>query len=79
MDTADLYDRLTSIFREVFENDGLVATPALTAKDVEGWDSLNHIRLMLTVQKAFGIKFAAHEIANLKNVDQLAVLVQKKM
>jgi acyl carrier protein len=78
MDTADLYSRLTSIFREVFENDALVATPELMARDVEGWDSLNHIRLVLTVQKAFGVKFAAHEIANLQNVGQLAALIQKK-
>jgi acyl carrier protein len=78
METADLYDRLTSILRDVFENDTLVAAPGLTAKDVDGWDSLNHIRLVLTVQKAFGVKFAAHEVANLKNVGELAALIQKK-
>jgi len=78
MESTDLYKRLTSIFHDVFGNDALVLTPTLTAKDVEGWDSFNHIRLILTVQKAFGIKIAAHEIPKLQNVGQLAELVQRK-
>lgn len=70
--------RLTSIFREVFDDDDLVLRPELTANDVDGWDSLAHIRLILTVQKAFGVKFSAVEMSRLKNVGDLITLTKHK-
>ncbi len=78
MNTADIYPRLTEIMRDVFDDDDLVARPGLTADDVEEWDSLSHIRLMLTVQKTFGVKFSAGEIGKLKNIGELAHLIQAK-
>lgn len=78
MEAGEVYRKLTSVFQDVFADDTMVINAGLAAKDVAGWDSLNHIRLMLSVQKAFGVKFTAHEIAQLKNVGQLADLVQKK-
>ena len=78
VETADLYDKLTTVFRDVFAHDTLAIKPELTAKDVEGWDSLNHIRLILSIEKAFGVKFAAHEVVELKNIGQLAELIRKK-
>jgi acyl carrier protein len=53
-------------------------TPALTAKDVDGWDSLNHIRLILTVEKAFKVKFSTSEIGNLQRVSDLVALIQSR-
>jgi acyl carrier protein len=70
--------RLTSIFREVFDDDDLVLKPELTANDVDGWDSLAHIRLILSVQKAFGVKFSAVEMSRLKNVGDLITLTKHK-
>jgi acyl carrier protein len=70
--------RLTSIFREVFDDDDLVLKPELTANDVDGWDSLAHIRLILSVQKAFGVKFSAVEMSRLKNVGDLISLTKHK-
>jgi acyl carrier protein len=70
--------RLTSIFREVFDDDDLVLKPELTADDVDGWDSLTHIRLILSVQKAFGVKFSALEMSHLKNVGDLIELTKHK-
>jgi acyl carrier protein len=70
--------RLTSIFREVFDDDDLVLKPELTANDVDGWDSLAHIRLILSVQKAFGVKFSAVEMSRLKNVGDLIALTKHK-
>jgi acyl carrier protein len=70
--------RLTSIFREVFDDDDLVLKPELTANDVDGWDSLTHIRLILSVQKAFGVKFSAVEMSRLKNVGDLVALTKHK-
>ncbi len=71
--------RLTPIFREVFDDDALVLTPGMTAGDVDGWDSLAHIRLILSVQKAFGIKFSAVEMSRLKNVGDLMTLTERKL
>jgi acyl carrier protein len=75
----EIYKKMTEIFRDVFDDDTLVVTPDMTADDVAEWDSLNHIRLILTVQKAFEVKFSAAQTAGLKNVGELVELVQTKM
>jgi acyl carrier protein len=73
-----ILNRLTSIFREVFDDDELVLSPELTANDVDGWDSLAHIRLILSVQKSFGVRFSAVEMSRLKNVGDLITLTKHK-
>jgi acyl carrier protein len=78
IDTTDIYEKLSVIFRDVFEDETLIAKPSLTADDIAGWDSLTNLRLVLTVQKAFGVKFTAHEITSLNNVGEIATLVQAK-
>lgn len=78
MEIEEIYKRFTTIFRDVFDDETLVISPALTAKDVPGWDSLRNIRLMLTVEKAYGIRLTASEIGKLQNVGDLARLVQSK-
>jgi acyl carrier protein len=78
MDEAQIYARLEDIFHDVFDEDSIKLTPLLSAKDVDGWDSLTHIRLILTVEKAFNIKFSTSEIGRLKDVGDLVALVQKK-
>lgn len=79
MDEAQIYPKLTEIFRNVFGDDTLEATPTLSAKDVSGWDSLRNIRLMLTIERAYGIRFSATEIGKLQNVGDLAQLVRTKI
>jgi acyl carrier protein len=71
----EIYGRLTSLFRDVFDDDTLVATPSMTAKDVAEWDSLNHIRLIVAIEKAFGIAFTTAEVAGFANVAQLVDVV----
>jgi acyl carrier protein len=77
-DMDDIYTRLTEIFHDIFDDDTIVVTPRLTAKDVREWDSLGHIRLVLAVQKRFGVKFSAAQTANLNNVGDLAELIRAK-
>jgi acyl carrier protein len=72
-------ERLTPVFHEVFGDDDLVLTPETTADDVDGWDSLAHIRLILSVQKEFGVKFSPAETSRLKDVGELASLIEKKL
>ena len=78
METGEIYQKLTGIFRDVFDDDSIALRPQLTADDVDEWDSLSHIRLVLTVEKAFGVKFSAAEIAKLKNVGEFVELIQSK-
>jgi acyl carrier protein len=78
VDETQIYARLQEIFEDVFDEDAVVVTPDLTAKDVDGWDSLTHIRLMLTVEKAFRIKFSTSEIGKLENVGDLVNLIEAR-
>ena len=73
-----MQDTLTEIFREVFDDDTLVLRPDLTAQDVDGWDSLAHIRLLITVERKFKIKFTVTEVGELKNVGELTKLIEAK-
>jgi acyl carrier protein len=78
MDEPQIYARLTEIFEDVFDEDSIEVTPGLTAKDVDGWDSLNHIRLILTVEKAFNVKVSTSEIGSLENVGDLVKLIKAR-
>lgn len=74
-----MYERLTELLRDVFDDDSLVARPDLTADQVAGWDSFAHLRLIFAVEKAFGVKFAASQISSLKNLGELAALIEAKI
>ncbi len=74
----DVYDKLTEILRDTLGNDTVVATPELSARDVQGWDSLSHIRIIVTVEDAFDIKFSILEISEIQNVGQMVALIESK-
>lgn len=76
---ADIHDKLTTIFRDVFDDDNLVLTPELTAADVDEWDSLNHIRLVVSVERAFAVTFSAAQVGRLKNVGEFVELIVTKL
>jgi len=70
---------LTKVFHDVFGDEGIVLRDDLTAKDIEDWDSLTHVRLVLTIEREFGLRFNVTEVANLKNVGGLIDLIQAKL
>jgi acyl carrier protein len=74
---------LQDVFRQVFGDDDIVIADSTTADDIDGWDSLMHINLIIALQKRFGVKFATAEIAGLKsegqNVGGLIHLLGRKM
>jgi acyl carrier protein len=74
----NLYALLTSIFCDVLDSDDIALKPELTAADVSGWDSLSHIRLMVTVERTFKIRFSAAEVVGMTNVGELAALIKAK-
>jgi len=71
-------EELISIFREVFDDEDLVISANTTAKDIDGWDSLANLRLMISIEKALGLRFSASEISSLENVGEMAQLILKK-
>jgi acyl carrier protein len=78
MDEPQIYARLVRVFEDVFDEDSIEVTPELSAKDVDGWDSLTHIRLLLTIEKGFNIKFSTSEIGKLENVGDLVALIKAR-
>ena len=72
------FERLTGVLVDVFDDDDLVATSGLSASDVDGWDSLAHVRFMLAVERAFGVKFTASEISSFKTVGDLAAAIEAR-
>ena len=62
--------QLEAIFRDVFDDPAIVLCDDMTAADVEGWDSVMHINLLIAVERALGIKFATAEMSRLKEPDQ---------
>ena len=78
MSETSVLDRLTSVLRDVFDNDEVVATPDLTAQKVDGWDSLGNIRLFIEIERVFSIRFSAMETTSLKNVGELVAVIEKK-
>ncbi len=79
MTEPEIYDALNTIFRRVLDDNSIELHPDTTAEDVEGWDSMNHIFLVVEIEKHFGIKFQTAEMEELKNVGELAALVQQRL
>jgi len=75
---SDIYQALTDILREVFDDDALTATPELSAGDVPEWDSFNHINIVVASEQRFGVKFHAAEIESLRNVGEFVGLIERK-
>lgn len=71
-------EALNAVFREVFGRDDLVVDRSTTAADVDGWDSLKHIDLIVAVEDRFGIRFKTAEVARLGDVGGLIDLVRAK-
>ncbi len=78
METNEIVARLTPIFRDVFSDDALVVSEGMTAADVPTWDSLSNINMIISVEKAFGVKFSIKDVRNLKNVGELLDLIMRK-
>ncbi len=67
-----------SIFRELFRDKTLAIHPDTSAKDIEGWDSLAHITLIVAIEKKFGIRFKLAELQELRNVGDILTCVKTK-
>ena len=77
-DRNNTLQQLVPIFQDVLDDDSLAIDATTTAQDVDGWDSLAHIRLVVSIEKAFSLRFSAAEISELQNVGDMAALIVKK-
>ncbi|CAM8380380.1 acyl carrier protein [Candidatus Methylopumilus planktonicus] len=71
----NIIEELVPIFRNVFDDDELIIDSSTTAIDVDGWDSLAHIRLIVAIEKHFGFQFSAAEIVEIDSVGEMADLI----
>ena len=72
-------DKLQEVFQDVFDDDEIEIADDTTADDIEAWDSLTHVQLIVAVEKAFGVKFSTVEVMKLKNVGEFIALIDKKL
>ncbi len=79
MEQSQILQQLNDIFKDVLDNDDIVLTDITTANDIEEWDSLYHIQLVVAIEKHFKIKFTASEIQSWKNVGDMANAVKSKL
>ena len=72
MSETDVLNKLTGVFRTVFDDDTIKLTRASTAADIEEWDSLNQIKIILAAEQAFGLKLNARKINSFANAGDMA-------
>lgn len=78
MEKSQILDEVQEIFREVLDNEEIVLNNATTADDVDEWDSLTHIQLIVAIEKHFNIRFTSREILSWQNVGQLIDSIANK-
>jgi len=79
MEIATVQDRVQEIFRDVLDDDELLITTGTTAENVEDWDSLTHIQLVVAIEKSFSIRFSASEIESYNNVGEMCHGIIEKL
>ena len=78
MSTELILAKITAAVRDELEDDNIALTLQTRARDVPGWDSLAHVRIVVAVEEAFGVEFAIHDVTGLKNVGDLVLLVEAR-
>jgi acyl carrier protein len=79
MEYSEILTNIQRIMRTVLDEESIILTPETTANDVDGWDSLTHIQLVVAIEKFFKIKFASKEILSWKNIGELVDCIQTKL
>jgi len=79
MNSNEILKSVNKIFIDVLDNEDIVLSEATTAKDVDDWDSLNHIQLIVAIEKHFKIRFTSSEIQSWKNVGEMCRNIEKRL
>ncbi len=78
MTRNEIAEKVTEIFRDVFDDDSIVISDETTAADIEDWDSLTHITLISEIEDAFDIKFSMKDVLGMKNVGEMLDILENK-
>lgn len=75
MSREEIYKELDEVFQDVFDDEDIHVEDSTTADDIEDWDSLEHINLVVAIENKFGIKFNMNEVTSLKNVGEMVDII----
>lgn len=78
MTREEIYEKLDEIFQDTFDDEEIHVTPETTADDIEDWDSLEHINLVVAIEEEFGIKFKMNEVTSMKNVGEMVDIILER-
>ena len=78
MSNEQIMERLTAVFRHVFDDDDIVLTANTSSKDIDDWDSLEHINLIGAVERTFGMRCQTKEVSGMKNVGEMAKIIAER-
>ncbi|MBQ1291116.1 MAG: acyl carrier protein [Lachnospiraceae bacterium] len=79
MSREEIFEKLNEVFRDVFDDEEIEVGEETTAADIDGWDSLEHINLIAAVEQEFGVKFTMGQVVTMKNVGEMARLIEEKL
>lgn len=79
MNREEVYERLTEVFRNMFDDEDIVLNDNTTSDDIEDWDSLEHINLLVSVEQEFNMKFNMNEVTNMKNVGEMVDIILSRI
>lgn len=79
MTRENVYERLACIFRENFDDDSIELYDAMTSMEIEDWDSLEQVNLVVAIQEEFSVKFNINEVNSMANVGEMVDLILKKV
>lgn len=78
MDRTDIFNRVSNVFNNVLE-ENIEIKESYTSDDVEGWDSLTHIMLIVEIEKEFAVKFLSNEMIAWENIGEMLDCIQEKL
>ncbi len=79
MEKNEILNQVLSVFHDVLDNEDIVLTYETTANDIEEWDSLSHIQLVVAIEKKFKLRFTSKEIQSWKNVGEMLDCIKEKV
>lgn len=75
MTREEVFERLTEVFRDVFDDEDIVLSDSTTSDDIEDWDSFEHINLVVAVEEEFSFKIPMGKVVTMKNVGEMVDII----
>lgn len=79
MSREEVFERVNNVFRDVFDDETIVVNDTTTSNDIEDWDSLEHINLVVAIEQEFGMKFNMGEVTTMKNVGEMVNIILERV